>query len=205
MLYYIKKKIKELKIIQNQKKQYDSWLSGGKTLPPPAEVKQKIIRELSKEKGYNCLVETGTYKGIMVYYQFPFFEKIFSIELSKELHDSNLEKFKDFPNISLFHGNSGEVLNEIVANLSMPSLFWLDAHYSEGKTAGNNMEVPIFKELETISKLSIDFSILIDDISSFDGTHGYPTFEELKKMSTKLFKNHDFSVNSNIFFITPKS
>lgn len=137
------------------------------------------------------------------YNQFPFFEQILSIELSKELYDLNVKKFKGFQNISLFFGNSGEVLKEIVPKLSSPTLFWLDAHFSEGITAGENQEVPIFNELETISRAKVNFSILIDDIASFTGTDGYPTIEKLEEEANKLFKGYTMFTKNNIFFILP--
>ena len=43
------------------------WLRKGKPVPAPHPVKQRIVKEYAARYGSRTFVETGTYKGDMVY------------------------------------------------------------------------------------------------------------------------------------------
>lgn len=93
------------------------------------------------------------------------FEKIYSIELSEELHNACVKRFEDHPHVKLFHGDSRNVLKEIVDGLNEPATFWLDAHYSGGTTAGEGDPIILFDELEIIECSPIKIhTIMIDDL-----------------------------------------
>jgi hypothetical protein len=129
------------------------------------------------------------------------FEKIYSIELSHELYQSAKIKFKKYPHVHLYEGDSSEKLHEIVNILDESTLFWLDGHYSGGITAKGEKETPILDELKIIlsSKNSHSHIILIDDARCF-GKGDYPSIDEIKKISSVYgFKN--ITVESDIIRI----
>ncbi len=164
--------------------------------------KQKIIRSYQKKKGVDIMVETGTYKGDMVYKMLNFFKKIYTIELSEKLYKDACVRFKDFSHITLVRGDSGDKISEILESINEPSLFWLDGHYSGGETALGSLETPVIAELKSILNHTIKkHVILIDDARCFNGENDYPKIEELKDMVTQ--STYDmFEVKEDIIRIT---
>lgn len=201
IIFKIKKKIRGYKFKNRQKSSFKNWLLGNLPYPAPKEVKQFIIRNIAEEYGIRTFVETGTYKGEMVYAQFPFFNQIYSIELSESLFNECVKKFEKFLNIKLIQGDSGEVLNRLVPQLSKASIFWLDAHYSAGITARGNIDCPIEKELEAVGNSNYHHIIVIDDAKDFVGIDGYPTIEGLEEIAKRVLPSYKFHLVGGIFFL----
>jgi len=162
------------------KAQFKKWEKDGKPVPPPHVAKQSIIREYRKKTGNDILIETGTFLGDMVEAQKLYFRKIISIELSNELYEKAKKRFRKNNHVEIILGDSGKVLKNIVSQLNKPAIFWLDGHYSSGKTARGDKDCPIFEELATIFSFEdIGHVILIDDARHFNGEGDYPTIQEL--------------------------
>jgi hypothetical protein len=162
------------------------WVRAGKPIPPPVKFKQQIVKEYAKRFRLRIFVETGTYMGEMVNAVKNRFDQIYSIELGLELYENTKRRFADKKNITIIHGDSGEVLDEVLGHVNQPCLFWLDSHYSGGITAKGEVETPIRRELSHIFNHSIasHHVILIDDARLFIGEHDWPTIEELRNMSS---------------------
>jgi hypothetical protein len=111
-----------------------------------------------------------------------------SIELSDELYRQAVTRFAGNAKVCLWQGDSGEVLAEIVERINAPTLFWLDGHYSGGKTAHGQEVTPIRRELQQIAgaKLLSSHVIVVDDARLFNGSNGYPTMEELQRLANGL-------------------
>ena len=123
------------------------WNVKSKPVPPPHVVKKKAIKKISSKFGLKIMVETGTYYGEMIYAMRNKFQNIFSVELSPELADLAKTRFSRNQNVEIIQGDSGKVLNQIIAKLDSPAIFWLDGHYSGGVTAKGESDTPIFNEL----------------------------------------------------------
>ncbi len=83
-------------------------------------------------------------------------------------------------------GDSGIELKRLLPQLRGPTVFWLDAHYSGGSTAGDGY-VPILEEIDAVSTAcQYPHAILIDDMKDFIGADGYPTQEQLQLRLDKL-------------------
>jgi len=117
-----------------------------------------------KEK--NIFVETGTHYGGMIEKIIPLFKKIYSVEINKEKYELAKEKFKDYPNVHILHGDSGEIIPKEA------DLYWLDAH---GEPP--NANCPILNELKRIEKFQY---ILIDDFGLMNGRDGFPQAQEIE-------------------------
>ena len=138
------------------------------------------------------LIETGTFMGEMVDACTSIFDEIYSIELSRDLFESAYNRFSKQKHISIIHGDSVDILPEILLKIEEPCLFWLDGHYSGGFTAKGKKETPILQEVLSILNHHIDgHIILIDDARCFNGRNDYPTIQELK--NTILSYNFDWS------------
>lgn len=156
------------------------WKLAGRPIPPPPAVKHAIVKEYQKRFGLRTLVETGTFAGGMIEAVAGEFERIYSIELSDEWHARAVKRFRNLPHVTLLHGDSGVRLRDVLAELSTPALFWLDAHYSGPVTARGAVDSPIVRELETIRDHPIrGHVVLIDDMRDFQGTGGYPSVNDL--------------------------
>jgi len=125
--------------------------------------------------GIECpriIIETGAYlgDGIKTYLDSNYFYKIYSIELSNKYYLLNKEQFKEHANVELLEGDSSLVIKNLVENSLLdnePILFYLDAHFSGGDTAGENMYngCPVLNELEAISNRNVKGDIIfIDDM-----------------------------------------
>ncbi len=182
--------------------QIQAWRRSGSPVPPPHVYKQKVLSRYASRYQLSTLVETGTYLGDMIFCMRKRFHTIISIELSRELCERAQQRLRDFPNISVIHGDSSQVLPEVLEDLRVPSLFWLDGHYSAGNTALGVLETPVSAEVDAILNHPVKgHVILIDDARNFDGTHDYPTLSELRDYVIGAFPKADFSVKDDIIRI----
>lgn len=167
-------------------------------------IKRKTILSYKEKYNIKTLIETGTYLGEMVYAQKDFFDKIISIEISKELFQSAKKRFKRFKNIEFINGDSGEILKKIVQYFNTPCLFWLDGHYSGGNTGKGEKDTPIIDELEAILSTEIKHTVLIDDARCFknETCQDYPSIEKLKKLIKKIRPDYHLEIKDGIIRLT---
>ncbi len=180
------------------------WKKNGSIVPPPHQVKQLAIEEYAAAFRCKTLVETGTYLGDMVFAQLANFDKIYSVELSKELWVNAKKRFNNESNVELLNGDSGTVLYDLLPRLNDPAIFWLDGHYSGGVTAKGAKECPVFEEIDAIlGKGMNDNIILIDDARMFIGANDYPDLATLENYIHKKSANYKMEVKDDIIRITP--
>lgn len=164
-----------------QSQEYRRWVRDGMQMPPPHIAKQNALKEVAKRFGLRVLVETGTYQGDMVEAMKDTFDRIYTIELSPELHRRAADRFRRNRNVEVILGDSGTQLGSVVAQLKDAALFWLDGHYSAGVTARGAEDTPIYRELEHILGSGVPgHVIVIDDARSFGSDPAYPTLGELR-------------------------
>jgi hypothetical protein len=163
-------------------RKYSEWKQKGSVLPMPHLGKQRVLTEYTEKFSPAVFIETGTYKGDMVYAMLDQFEEIFSIELDRALFEKAQRRFSEYSHVHIMHGQSGELLPAILRDVTQPCLFWLDAHWSGGSTAKGELETPIIQELQCILNHTNaeDHIILIDDARCFKGGNDYPTLETLE-------------------------
>ena len=190
--------------IRKFKQKYREWEANGKQAPSPHLVKQRNIREQAQRFGTRILVETGTYRGDMCHAMRDQFDLIYTIELSEKLHRGAVTRFRRVPKIKPLQGDSGVVIQEVLAELDKPALFWLDGHYSAGATARGESDTPISQELEHILAHKVrDHVVLIDDARCFTGENGYPVLDELREHLLNQRPDWGFEVRDDCIFFTP--
>jgi len=181
---------------------YWRWLKNGMPAPPPHGIKQGVVKEYARTYKCRIFFETGTYLGDMIWAVKDNFQHIYSVELSKSLHQQAQRCFRNDKHITLINGDSGKILRETLKKIKKPCLFWLDAHYSGGITAIGNKHSPIIEEINTILKHPIkNHVILIDDARMFAGKDGCPELTELKEAVTMLRPELNFAVKKDIIRI----
>lgn len=201
MLNLFRKKEKKF----SNEDQLKKWESEGHPAPPPHIVKQRAIEEYKSKFNISVLVESGTYLGDMVEAERDKFNQIYSIELSKKLFDRAVKRFKSYQHIKIIQGDSGSILENLVPQLTQPALFWLDGHYSGGITAMGEKECPVNNELNAIFKSGFSHIILIDDARLFNGTHDYPTTEDIRDLIKNHDKKYNIELKHDIIRLTPIS
>jgi hypothetical protein len=157
------------------------WERDDRQSSPPHVIKERVLKEYAERFQIRILLETGTYLGEMVDAMKTSFDRIFSIELDPALHKRATERFASYDHISLFQGDSGEVMKTLLVSIDGPCLFWLDGHFSGGITAKGDLVTPIMTELAHILNHPVaGHVILIDDARLFAGENDYPTLAELR-------------------------
>ncbi len=188
-----------------QRAQLAEWKKQGKPVPPPHIVKQRLLREYAKKYNLRILVETGTFYGEMVDAMKPYFDLVYSIELSRELYEKATIRFKKAKSVQLMHGDSGIELGKLMDKINQAALFWLDGHYSAGITAKGEKDTPIFEELSHIlNAADRRHVIIVDDVHCFGSNPGYPSVEELSAFIKSKRSNLDICVKDNMICIAPK-
>jgi hypothetical protein len=158
------------------------WFFGSKQqASPPALFKRAVIKKLARKFSPSIFVETGTYLGDTVAAVKNLFFEIHSIELGENLAEEARKRFLRYPHIHIHQGDSAQILPSLLGKTLKPSLFWLDAHYSEGVTVGDDEHLPLISEIKTILGHWVSGSvILIDDARLMGCQKGYPSFEEIE-------------------------
>ena len=103
-------------------------------------------------------VETGTHRGGGVQVALDVgFERIISIEINDNLFAHSQNRFIENGKVTILHGDSQNLLWNVIKGLNHEITFWLDGH-----TAYKN--IPILEELDIIGRHHIKtHTILIDD------------------------------------------
>jgi hypothetical protein len=147
------------------------------------------------------VIETGTHHGWGSVRWATFFEKVHTVELSKELYDSTRKKYNSFDNISFYNNSSPAFLKELLPSINDRCIIFLDAHYSWGDTVYDSNYghdgTPIIDELIAIREYSKinDHIIIIDDCDDL-GTSKYPTKKEVNDVLLTI--NSDYNVELDV-------
>jgi hypothetical protein len=106
------------------------------------------------------------------------FPSVVTIELSDHYFEQARRELADVPNVTAEHGASPTVLRRLE---SLPTLYWLDAHWSGLDTAGAENPCPVLEEIAAIPAHPAD-CLLIDDARLFAATREperWPTLVEV--------------------------
>lgn len=131
---------------------------------------KKVCSDIISEMGTSTdkflyFIETGTYCGCTLWEMKDLFKTCISIELSDLYFNYSIEKFKNCNNVSIYKGNSGELLVEIFDSYDIKenAIIFLDGHFSGEMTARGEEDTPLIKEITHIINKNIKNSIIIID------------------------------------------
>lgn len=191
-----------------QKQELIDWEKKGRPVPPPHIEKQEVLKRYAKQYGLRTFVETGTYRGDMVEAMKNTFTHIYSVELGEDLYKRAKKRFRYHKHIKILLGDSGKVFKKLIPNLTTPTLFWLDGHYSGGSTARGEKDSPIYEELTHIfNSPDVGHVIIIDDARCFSNPNyqGYPSLSDLEKFILSARPDVYISVENDSIRILPGS
>jgi hypothetical protein len=182
---------------------YWYWVLRGRPQRSPHLLKQKVVREYGERYGLKMLVETGTYYGEMVAAMKRRFDRIYSIEFVPDLAERAQKKFANDPHIEILCGDSRVVMPQVLAKLSGPALFWLDAGYY-GWVGKQGDQQRLSAELEMILRHSFRHIILLDDARGLTGRDGVPSAREVMAYIEATFPSRQAEVQHDIMRVTPR-
>jgi hypothetical protein len=161
--------------------------------------KRQYLIDLIQRSGIRTFVETGTYRGDTVRALSKLTDRCISIELDPALYAAAREKFQVGSGIELLLGNSGDLIPNLLKDLTQPALFWLDAHYSGAGTARGAEDTPILQELGAILRHPVEgHVVVIDDARDFVGAADYPTMRSL----ARFVERHGYTIRARDDLIT---
>lgn len=157
---------------------------------PPKE----LMLQLQDQYELKDFVETGTYYGNTAAWASSYFDNVVTIEYSQQIYKEAVAKHGKIPNITFILGDSRTQLKTIVPRLTHAAVFWLDSHWSGGKTYGKNDECPLIEELSTINDSKCAHFIFIDDARMFTSPppkpHRIEQWPSIDEVILALKSNH---------------
>jgi hypothetical protein len=150
------------------------------------------------------MVETGTYFGDMLQAVRGAFSRLYSVEVDARLYERAVRRFRDDSSVTIVHGDSADVLPQLLNSINEPALFWLDAHYSGGITAKGKSATPVLRELTAIiARDKPAHVILVDDAQCFGTWSGYPSVAEVVELVRVIRPDYKVIVQDDIIRIHP--
>jgi hypothetical protein len=126
-----------------------------------------LVEYLAAEYKLESFFETGTYYGESSAWAAQRFSAVTTVERSPIQHVKARLSLAHLPNVVVLLGDSRALLAQTLASLP-PTLFWLDAHWCGGETAGQfDAECPLLDELNLLAPLLDRHFVLIDDARLF--------------------------------------
>jgi hypothetical protein len=197
--------VRQWLFVQRQAGAVAEWERRGRPAPLPHIIKQQTLQELAARFNLKVLVKMGTYYGDMVAAMRPFFDRIYSIELSRDLYEKAARRFANDGAVQIIYGDIGVEFGNLVPWLEGPALFWLDGHYAAGETALGGKDTPIFEELAHIfNSGSAGHVIVIANARSFGRDAGYPTIAELKQFIRSAKPDAYIEVENDSILVLPR-
>ena len=124
----------------------------------------EYLKEFAKG---DTFIETGTYEGDTVALADQYgFKNIHSIEIEPTLYELCQLRFSNIEHIKIWHGDSIDMLEKVMAEVRGQATFWLDAHAS-GPLLGGKISCPLVEEINIIGKHQDNHVFFIDDCRLF--------------------------------------
>src|SRR3954452_18364513 len=173
----------------------------------PSDLAASLRDALGLRRG----IETGTLHGGGARLMGELFDSAASIELSPELHAAASAELAGAPNVEILLGDSREVLPTLV-DPEVPTLFFLDGHWSGGETAGEEFECPVLGEVAALTPGHRDDCVVIDDARLFTASpppphdpEKWPTIAELFDALRTAKPGHHVTVLQDVVVAVPAS
>jgi hypothetical protein len=172
----------------------------------------QLLQFLKEILPLSVFVETGTFEGESVANARPFFDKLYTVELSEEYYSKASARFKGDSAIHVHQGESVQFLQKLCPLLRDKSVFyWLDAHWCiADATAGEKSQCPLLQELEAIDQLNSQSIILIDDARYFFSPppkpyeiSQWPNFDAVINKLRSLSPNHEIIIINDTIIYYP--
>jgi hypothetical protein len=163
--------------------------------------KRRLLAWYGRRYGCDTFVETGTYRGDTVAALRQRFDALWSIELDPGLAQAAARRFANAGNVMILCGDSAELVPLLAAGMNRRRvLWWLDAHYSGGITAGGDS--PLCAELAALrERAGAGVVILIDDARLFGRDPAFPELGSVRQWADE--NGMRCAVGGDVIRLTP--
>jgi len=139
----------------------------------------ELFHRVQQDIQAQTFVETGTAWGDTTEMIAPEVDLVWTIEASRPQYERARERLSVYSHVHCLFGDSRQHLAALAPKLTQPAIFWLDAHYSGGGTAGVDEPCPLLSELTSLGELRGPHAIIIDDARLLGTERGWPTLNAL--------------------------
>ena len=167
---------------------------------------KQLSLDLRDRLGLRRAVETGTYYGHTTAVLAGMFDEVVTVERADEFYERARQLLEPLSNVRQVKGHSGDALR----SLDTPAggtLYWLDAHWSGGETAGSDDPCPLIAELDAIGAGDPNDCLLIDDAREFAAPPDdrWPTLVEVFDAVRHDRSDHYVTVVHDLVLAVPES
>lgn len=171
------------------------------------------MQALRRHLPLRIFFETGTFEARTTALVAPHFDQVYTVELSRVLHERATQRLAGNPHVEVILGSSPEALRARAPQLRTASvLYWLDAHWCGGVTGGVEDECPVLAELDAIGSLNNESVVLIDDARFFlappPAPHNpahWPRLDQLQEALRHLASAHALWAINDVLIYAPLS
>ena len=135
------------------------------------------LRRIVGRSGYEMIdtfVETGTANGELTEIVAVEFDRVHAIELdpvhvamTKQRLVERVERVGKCEHVTVYTGDSREVLPRVIEQLPKAAFFFLDAHYCRLDPPIAKSEFPLWVELELVKARGLADIVAVDDMHTF--------------------------------------
>ena len=131
-------------------------------------LKNDVEENDAAPKKYPCFVETGTLYGHTILAMEPYFDTLYTVEISEMIYGKLDNVHKTHSKINFLLGDSSIVMEDICKRLDNNTVFFLDGHWSSCETGKGAKDCPLYEEITHINKyFKHNGIIIIDDFRLF--------------------------------------
>lgn len=172
--------------------------ANGAPANPRSLMKYRVIRALAKRVGADCLIETGTFRGVMAARCARVFATVLTVELDAKLAAQAKASLARYRNVTVYQGDAVALLPQMLAHPGAGRcVIFLDAHYSGGDTARGEIPEPAIAELDILAQRRDRIGgIVIDDFRCFGVEEGFPTKAQLLAAVEAHFPHPIFTIQA---------
>jgi len=118
------------------------------------------IKENFRE--FPVFIETGTFLGETILGMEALFDRLYTVEIKEEFRNNVKSRYSG-NKIEFLLGDSSEVLKTLLPTVSVPTIFFLDGHWSSGTTGRGIKDCPLIEELTLINEKFLSSGVIIID------------------------------------------
>ena len=117
---------------------------------------------------YPIFIETGTFNGDSTFSVEPYFNKVYTIEVSERYYNSTKSRYRG-NKIDFLLGDSSIVFEKLLPSIKNSAIIFLDGHWSSEDTGKGTKDCPLIEEINHINNLyKYRAIIIIDDFRLFE-------------------------------------
>lgn len=155
------------------------------------------FKHIIESNNIKTVIETGTYLGSTTKWLSQWTDTVHTIELNPENYNKAVRNLKENRNVEVWHGNSSELLKEILAlHKDEPLFIFLDAHWNDFNPLLDELKVIADNKLKPIIAIH-DFKVPGHPELGFDSYNGQDYDWDWIKDSVKEIYGEDFTVEYN--------